>query len=300
MSLVDLPVELLDVIFEPLTSTTLAALARTNEHLNPSASRLLYRHLALSSHDCNLAAVSTLASRPHLASLVRTFAITVGEGAEGVEAEYYVQLSQAVRGMKDLTSLEVHIDASLSWVLLKGSPANELSPYPRLEHFACSFGLDANISLFLVNAPSLLSLQLAPSADYVELPSTVIPRLTTYTGPPTILPHLLSTRPVTSLHLQGDLSLDDISHLAKTVSAPGSAAAHECTAYSRAADGDIPSNATVETLSTITSAQPVAVIEALAQACPYLVSLQVITTCPLWQAPDIVSPGSTFSVDEPS
>jgi len=287
MSLANLPLEVLDVIFEPLSTTTLAALARTNERLTPSASRLLYRHLSLSSIARNFSAVTTLASRPHLASLVRTFAITIEDGAEGIDACYYKHLRQAVHSMNALTSLEMHIDASLSWILPNLSPVVGVSPASELEHFACSFSLDKYVASFLAGVPSLLSLQLATSPNYVELPQSAIPNLATYTGPPNVLSQLIPSRPITSLHLFGDLSLDDVEHFAQTISAPDRAVSCDYPASRRTGDDKISANATIETLSAITSAEPVAVIEALAQACPNLVSLQVIATCAFWQAPDM-------------
>ncbi|KAI0347316.1 hypothetical protein BDW22DRAFT_514537 [Trametopsis cervina] len=283
LSLVHLPVEVLDVIFAPLPAHTLAALARTNEHLNPSASRLLYRHVSLSSVTRNLSAVSTLASRPHLSSLVRTFAITVEDGAEGIDSGYYTQLSQALNDMKGLSTLEVHIDARLSWILPKPAPSKCPSP---LEHFACSFGLDKHVARFLSSTPSLRSLQLASSPAWVDLPQSVIPNLTTYTGPPNLLAQLLPSRRLTSLHLSEDLSLADIEHFAQTTDAPTKPipAARRHPPFPRTG---IVANTTIETLSTITSAEPVAVIEALGQFCPNLVSLQVIATCAFWQTLDM-------------
>ena len=192
----------------------------------------------------NLTAVSTLALRPHLAALVRSFSITIDDGAEKTEPGYYDRLKQAVQGMSGLTSLEIHIDASLSWVMLSSPLVRDVPLYPRLEHFACSFGLDSHIAGFLAHTPSLTSLQLASSTDFVELPTSIIPSLATYTGPCTLLAQLLPSRPVTSLHLSGDLSLTDIELFAETIGAPSSAVSDVCPVSRRTEDGDIPSKAT--------------------------------------------------------
>ncbi|KAI0092822.1 hypothetical protein BDY19DRAFT_1024845 [Irpex rosettiformis] len=278
MALSDLPIELIDTIFEPLSASTLAVLSRTSQLFKPCASRLLYRHLALSSVTRNLSAVNTLASRPHLSPLVRKFSLTIEDDAADLDQKYYVRLSQALRSLQDVTSLELHIDANLSWVLPKSSS------YPHLRHFSCSFGLDKDVTMFLTRTPALRSLQLAAeSPNCCPLPRSAVPNLISYTGPPNLLPQLLPARPLNSLHLSGDLTIEDIEHF---TDAPTPTATHpHCrdrwsTPTTSGADA-------IETLSTITSAHPVSVIEALAGACPNLVSLQLIASYAFWQAPDI-------------
>ncbi|THG97656.1 hypothetical protein EW026_g4382 [Hermanssonia centrifuga] len=285
MSLAALPVELLEAIFEPLPPATLVALACTSADLYLTASRFLYRDLSISSYARNLTAVATLASQSHLALLVRSFTITIDDGEEHADDEYYSLLHQAVARMQELTSLEMHIDANSSWVL--DALPLQTKPYSRLQHFASSFPLDTHTASFFLRTPSLQSLQLAPSSDYVTLASSAIPLLTTYTGPPSLLTQLLPSRPVSSLHLSGDLSLDDIEHLAVASGAPIPALSGAGPEYGQTANGDTGVIAKIETLSTITSASPVAVIEALAKACPGLVCLRVITTCAFWETPDV-------------
>jgi hypothetical protein len=195
-----------------------------------------------------------------------------------LDASYYSRLGKALQGMRGLTSLEVHVDAGLSWVL------PSLSPLADLHHFSCSFGLDKYVASFLACTPCLHSLQLASSSDNIELSTSVIPQLRSYTGPPNLLAQLLPMRPLSALHLCSDLTLDDIAYFTNNISAPSSTPpAH------KPPEGVIVSHPTIETLSTITSAQPVAVVEAIAQACPSLVSLQVIASYAFWQAPDMVS-----------
>lgn len=280
MSLSNLPVELLDAILEPLAASTLATLSRTSHRLSPSASRLLYRHLALSSVARNLSAVATLASRPHLSALVRTFSITVQDGTRDLHPKYYVLLSQALHLLKDVTSLDVHIDADLSWVLPKSSA------YPHLQHFGCSFGLDIGVATFLASTPDLRSLQLAAESPNCSiLPRSSVPHLTSYTGPPNLLPQLLPTRSLNSLHLSGDLTIEDIEHFND---APTPTATHSHTCDRWPTPTPTPGPDAIETLSTITSAHPALVVEALAEACPNLVSLQLIASYAFWQAPDVV------------
>lgn len=280
MSLVDLPAELLEVVFEPLAPSTLASLARTNGDLYASASRLLYRRVCVSTYARNLSAVNTLATRAHLSSLVRFFSISLVEGQDEVDETYFAMLYQAIQGMRHVTDLEVHIDSSLSWVLFDHARSLDLTHYPNLESFSCSFPLDTNVTRFLEGTPSLQSLQVAASPDAAVLAKTAIPFLTTYTGPACLLPQLLGSRPVTTLFLSGDLSVEDVESLAGTSSVPQPADGPE------RGSASAPEMHRIETLSAITSAPPVAVIAALTRACPNLTSLRVITTCPFWETPD--------------
>lgn len=311
MHLTNLPVELLESIFTPLPPSSLTFLARTTTAFYPTATRILYRRVSVSTFARNLAAVTTLASRRHLALLVRYFSISLDDdGKDQVDGECYAALAHALRGMHDLISLELTVNSNSSWILAStlcpsplATPACTLSLpppdsqqhppkiYPRLEHFSCSFPLDAATAAFLERTPRLKSLQLATMPHTAELSPTAIPRLDTYTGPPCLLQQLvLSQRPITSLHLSGDLSLGDIEHLARasTNSAP-CAAGPGLSQLSGGPEDRLGANVRVEALSVITSAPPVAVLEALAKACPSLVCLRLITTCAFYETPDVVS-----------
>ena len=284
MSLVQLPTELLDVIFEPLPKNTLAALSTTSSFIGPCAIRQLYRHLSLSSYANNLHAVSTLASNPDLSSLVRSFFISLDD-SDVVSQDYYATLAKALQNMSDLTSLQLHIDTHASWVLQNTTPNASPIIYSRLQDFATSFEFDTHLAAFLVRTPALLSLQLPSScspSDTASLPTTAIPCLASYTGPTSLLGQIIPSRPITSLHLSGDLALQDIELLARASRAPTSSVRD-------AAVGSVCQPVKVEVLSAITSVAPVQALEALAQACPHLVCLRVMTTCAFWEAPDLVS-----------
>lgn len=292
MSLSTLPVELLENIFQPLPAVSLTTLALTSTAFYPTASRFLYHRVSVSSFARNLSAVKTLATRRHLALLVRHFSISLNDdGKDQVDGEYYTALCYALRGMDGLIGLELNVDGSSSWILAAASTPASSSPsqlYQRLEHFSCSFPLDAHTASFLERTPQLRSLQLGSSPHSVPLPPSALPRLTTYTGPSCLLPQVLPRRPIASLHLSGDLMLSDIEHLANVAGAPGSAVHGTSPEVGQSPSG-FGATAKLQTLSAITSAPPVAVIEALSKACPSLVSLRVITTCAFWETPDIVS-----------
>ncbi|KAI0786331.1 hypothetical protein C8Q75DRAFT_808327 [Abortiporus biennis] len=280
MSLSDLPVELLDQIFEPLSPNALAALAITTSFFNSSATRHLYRDISLSAYTHNLNAVNTLATQPRLASLVRNFSLNVDD-SDGVLREYYVLLSNALQNMPNLHSLDLHVDSHASWILFPSSSGGSPLTYSGLQHFATSFSLDKNLMQFLTRTPSLISLQLPPSfieSDCAELPLLAIPNLASYTGPSSFLRQIAPGRPLVTLHLSGDLSLHDIEHISHSVLPVTS---------NTDAESGVDSENGVEVLSAITSTPPTVFLETLAKACPRLACLRVMTTCAFWEAPDL-------------
>ena len=291
MSFAILPPELLDAIFEPLPTSTLAAVSTTCSSFTASADRHLYRHISLSSHARNLSAVYTLAAQPHLSSLVRTFSLDTDE----TEAhEFYVALQRALSQMRGLTSLELNVGISESWLLRDASCGETTRPYPHLQNFATSLIVDPNVFSFLLRTPSLLSLQLSSSVSHtdvsaLQLPTEAIPKLSSYTGPASLLRHL-SPRPLTTLLLSDDLTIEDVDYLRPAPRAPSQSAV----TCGNGEDGCASPPTDVQVLSAITSAPPALMIEALAEACPHLTCLRVMTTCAFWEAPDLVSSIESF------
>ncbi|EJF62939.1 hypothetical protein DICSQDRAFT_56914 [Dichomitus squalens LYAD-421 SS1] len=242
MGLATLPVELLDAVLAPLTynHAALSAVALSCAALNPSATRLLYRHLSLSAYGRNLSLVHLLAARPDLAKHVRTFSAHLDDAQPAILPTYSA-LQHALRLMTNLNSLALYVDASASWILsppqaesgqkASGPPSPGPAFYPRLEHLTCNFPLDAHLSSFLAQAPSLISLTLSSvhsdddagsepghaDADaptpahpkspprHAAIPPSHIPLLEAYTGPAYLLPTLVS-RPLKAVHLFGDLT----------------------------------------------------------------------------------------------
>lgn len=288
MSLASLPVELLDAICEPLASSasTLASLALTCAIANPSATRMLYRAVAVSAYAGNLSVVHTLATRTDLAQLVREFSITLDDANVPFRA-FYVQLQMALQGMPLLTSLELHVNSGASWVL------SGLDNSSCLEHFSCSFPLDAHVTAFLSGTPALRSLQIsdpAPPASTDVLPQNYVPRLESYTGPASLLP-LLASRPLTTIYLTGDLKIEDIPQCS------GAPAMRETDSQMNAYSYPAPENSDIDVhtkthqvhvFSAVTSAPPVLLLEALALAYPSMVCLRLMTTYAFWEAPDMV------------
>ncbi|KAH9951805.1 hypothetical protein B0H21DRAFT_192591 [Amylocystis lapponica] len=282
MSLSVLPAELFDAICEPLAShpSTLAVLARTSATLNASAIRVLYSSLTISSYARNLSAICTLASRPDLARLVRSFSITLSDHDAGFHS-FYALLQRALIRMPQLVLLDLLVDASASWVL-----SGVQSLYAHLEHFSCSFPLDAHLSAFLARTPALLSLQISASSPALEtiqpFAPSHIPRLSSYTGPASLIP-LLAPRPLTTLHLSGDLTLSDIPQ-------PDGAStnAQMLPDSVRPSQTDASTSGTqVQVLSAVTSVPPAPILAALARAYPSLVCLRLMTTCAFWEVPDM-------------
>ncbi|KAI9067610.1 hypothetical protein FKP32DRAFT_1609336 [Trametes sanguinea] len=250
MALAALPVELLDAVLSPLSHnlSALAAAALSCSALNPSATRLLYRHLSLSAYAHNVGVVGLLAARPDLAALVRTFSVHLDD-ADPAVFPTYSDLQRALALMTNLTSLALYVDASASWILSpplpqrsqrkdkhrEGAKARErekgdiLEPvpafYPRLEHLTCNFPLDAHLAAFLGQVPALISLQLSSLLSDQMVGTTggeaepeLAPAVVQVS--PSHIPLLeaytgpayvlpsLASRPLRAVHLSGDLTLD--------------------------------------------------------------------------------------------
>ncbi|OSC99216.1 hypothetical protein PYCCODRAFT_1373710 [Trametes coccinea BRFM310] len=249
-ALAALPVELLDAVLSPLSHnlSALAAAALSCSALNPSATRLLYRHLSLSAYAHNVGVVGLLAARPDLAALVRTFSVHLDD-ADAAVLPTYADLQRALALMTNLTSLALYVDATASWILSpplpqqpqrkdkhrEGEKAREreqsdiLEPvpafYPRLEHLTCNFPLDAHLAAFLGQVPALISLQLSSllsdqmaGATGTQSEPELDPAVVQVS--PSHIPLLeaytgpayvlpsLASRPLRAVHLSGDLTLD--------------------------------------------------------------------------------------------
>ncbi|TBU32082.1 hypothetical protein BD311DRAFT_655462 [Dichomitus squalens] len=330
MGLATLPVELLDAVLAPLTynHTALSAVALSCAALNPSATRLLYRHLSLSAYGRNLSLVHLLAARPDLAKHVRTFSAHLDDAQPAILPTYSA-LQHALRLMTNLNSLALYVDASASWILsppqaesgqkASGPPSPGPAFYPRLEHLTCNFPLDAHLSSFLAQAPSLISLTLSSvhsdddagsepghaDADaptpahpkspprHAAIPPSHIPLLEAYTGPAYLLPTLVS-RPLKAVHLFGDLTPSLLAVCAAGAPFVDEAVDH-LSDLSLDADTDrIPSagslsaaGAEMQVMSAMTSVPPAQLLEALAVAFPNLICLRLMTTRALWDLPDM-------------
>lgn len=288
MSLTSLPVEILDAVCEPLAAypSALARLALTCSVAHHSATRVLYRSISVSQHARNLPLVHMLATRPDLARLVHNFSIAIDDSCLVFRA-FYSQLRVALYQMPLLSSLDVRVDAGASWVLPQGQPLTGL------QHFACSFPLDAHVCAFLSQTPSLRSLQIeeSPRLDTQVLPDTHVPLLDSYTGPAALLPSLAS-RPLSTMYLTGDLRIEDVLQAAgapdvgrlnsESISFPNTAPKHT------ACEGTARARKMLRVFSAITSAPPAELLEALAAVYPDLAYLQLMTTCAFWEAPDMV------------
>ncbi|KAG5646418.1 hypothetical protein DXG03_003468 [Asterophora parasitica] len=215
MFLLQLPVELLDAICEPVRPVDLVSFARTSSSIYPSAQRLLYRHLSLSSHAQNLRAVFAIARKPELARHVRTFSLRLDTSP--VFGAFYRLLGVALSSMTELTSLDLFVDPTASWILSQTRHA-----YPRLLHFASSLPLDDHVAGFLRRTDALLELEIDGSIMPISLPAPILPvaslpRLSQFVGPSHVASAIVPGRPVESIHLPtGDLTVEDVISLANT------------------------------------------------------------------------------------
>ncbi len=303
-----LPVELLDAVLAPLipAPAALAAAARSCSALNPSATRLLYRHLSLSDYARNLSLVPLLAARCDLALHVRSLSVHLADVDTATQPTYEA-LQRALRLMTNINSLALYVDASSSWILSPPQgetgqktgevPVSGSAFYPRLEHLTCNFPLDAHLASFLGQVSSLISLTLSsfssnpdpeseppPAPEHLHIPASHIPLLEAYTGPALLLPTLVS-RPLKVVLLSGDLTLN----LLHAEDAPTNyEAMSRQTAQDATTDQTPEADSQLQVLSAMTSAAPAQLLEALAIAFPNLVCLRLMTTRALWDLPDLV------------
>ena len=190
--------------------------------------------------------------------------------------------------MPRLMSLVMLVDAGASWIL----PTFD-QPLVDLKRFVSSFPLDAHVCAFLKQTPSLRSLEISdsPRLDIQVLPDTHVLLLDSYTGPAALLPSLAS-RPLSTIHLTGDLRIEDVLQAAgapdvgrlnsESISFPNTAPKHT------ACEGYATARKTLRVFMAITSAPPAELLEALAAAYPDLAYIQLTTTSAFWEAPDMV------------
>lgn len=206
MSHSSFPPELLDSICSLLLPADLLSLASANYTLSAVAQRTLYRNISITPATSNLSVLNTLAARPHIATHVRTFSITVHHEQPN---PFYTLLAKALEQMTELTSLTIFLDVDASHVL------NSDARYLNLTSFASSFSFDSHLVDFLSRTPAVVDLQVGstlPSNDQSEinLPPTSIPNLVRFTGPYHTARIVVPQRPIEALFLSQVISDDSI------------------------------------------------------------------------------------------
>lgn len=265
MPLQYLPAELLDNICHHALLPDLVALSRTSSLFYTVTQRLLYRHISIDSTSTSLAVVLSLAKKPHVARHVRTFAIRL-DPYTTVLRSYYRRLREALSNMSELTSLDISVDPTASWVLRMRSNVK----FPRLQHFASSFPLDSDVAHFLCRAEAIRQLEVDsfPTSDPIapsNVPATAIPHLSRFIGSSQAAQAVIPGRPVEEIHLNsGDMTEDVVRGLAK-------------------------STASVLLLGASTSSLPLSLLGTLAEFMPQLKYLRMMTTYNFLDAPDAVS-----------
>jgi len=266
MPLQYLPAELLDNICHHAPLPDLVALSRTSSLFYTLTQRLLYRHISIDSTSTSLAVVLTLARKPHVARHVRTFAIRLDPYTTTVLHSYYRRLREALSNMSQLTSLDMSVDPTASWVLRMRSDVKFL----RLQHFASSFPLDSHVAHFLCRAEAIRQLEVDsfPISDPIapsSLPVTATPHLSCFIGSSQAAQAVIPGRPVEEIHLNsGDMTEDVVRGLAK-------------------------STASVLLLGASTSSLPLPLLGTLAELMPQLKYLRMMTAYNFLDAPDAVS-----------
>ncbi|KAF6762754.1 hypothetical protein DFP72DRAFT_876837 [Ephemerocybe angulata] len=215
--------------------------------------RILFKDVSVARRSLPVAV--TLANKPHLARHVRDFKIVVGPSVT-VLPSYYRALATALSHMRELVSLSISVPAQYSSIL----PAAPDAVFPRLRHLQASFTLDSHLLAFLSKTPGLTTLTLDQSlhAPRSEIPPTLLPHLSSFSGATQVAQLLVPGRPVSSLYLtSGDLTEEVVSFLAQ-------------------------SSASVSTLDATTTSLPLPILETLSEAMPMLENIRLTTTYNLW------------------
>ncbi|KAJ4472264.1 hypothetical protein J3R30DRAFT_3380037 [Lentinula aciculospora] len=255
-----LPLELMDAVCDNLAPADLARLSYTCSSAHQTAQRQLYRHVSISESRRNLSVVLTMAQKPHIAHYVRSFSIEL-DSHFTLLRRFYLQLSRALSGMAELTSLRLFVDPAASWVLRGIS-------LPRLIYFACPFSLDMYVSDFLQHTSALLELEVDSAPFRHEQPTLVLPlssvsHLQHFVGSSNAAEAIIPSRPVQSVQLTaGDFTEEVASRLAK-------------------------STAGIVILSATTSSAPAALLQLLSQKMQCLVHVRLLTTYSFPEAPDV-------------
>jgi hypothetical protein len=249
--------ELLDHLFSFVAPAHLTAMARTSSAYRGAAQRILYMHLSLSSTK-NISCVFTLAVNPHVASYVRSFAISFDPVADHL---YQQTLSQALANMSELTTLNIFIDRSASWVL-----SNDTT-YPHLQRFACSFDLDCHVVAFINKSSSITELKIGSvplSESPITLSSVSLPFLAHFAGSALAAELIVPGRPVHSVDLDSGCLTDDIARNLAHSAAP------------------------IQALSANTSSHSLSLISTLTRCMKKLQHLRITTTLTFTDLPDTV------------
>lgn len=238
MSIPKLPFDVLDALCLFLDTSDLLSLALTSNAFTVCARKRLYRHLALEQPVQAERCLQTLASRPDLARHVRVFSLRLDPSA-ALFKSFVTTFARALHNMPLLTSLDVALPQTASDAFMARCKSSE-TVYERLSHFSCNLPFDGNIANFLGRTPSVSELHLGdyqapthapaseppsttnelPSASHLpSLPSTSLPNLSVFWGPPDVAAGLVPGRPLESVHLYyGELSESVLDALGRSTS----------------------------------------------------------------------------------
>lgn len=248
-----IPLELIDQVCLYVPLDDLCRVARSSSVLCAVAQRFLYQDVSIDSR--SLALTLTLANKPHIARHVRAFTIALAPGATLLPA-YFRALTTAISHMHEIVSLSIALPERLSRVLL----THQGTVFPSLRRFQASFALDPHLIQFLGKAPGLRSLTLDQTIHVhnTEIPSSLLPNLTSFSGSSHAAQTLVPGRPVSTIFLtSGDLTLEVVSDLAK-------------------------SSAPIATLDGTTTLLPLPILESLSASMPELENIRLTTTYNLW------------------
>ncbi|KAF6751282.1 hypothetical protein DFP72DRAFT_907987 [Ephemerocybe angulata] len=263
MSLSTLVPELVSRILINLNLNDVRALSSSCFRLRIASEPTLYKTIVISRHSLPL--LSILLHKPQLAAYVRTVKFLVAPDSQAIQSclSSLEVASLALAQMRGLVSLSISIPPQSSSTVL---PIGSTAFFPDLRDLQLSFKLDSHLVEFLTRTPGLTCLKLDQAEDIppqaslppILLPNTLLPNLTSISGPVALVQALVPGRPVSSIFItSGNLTNAAVTQIGL-------------------------SSAAISTLDAKISSAPIPIIQELVISAPHLTHLRLATTYDLW------------------
>ncbi|EGO00262.1 hypothetical protein SERLA73DRAFT_160207, partial [Serpula lacrymans var. lacrymans S7.3] len=184
-----LPVEILHQILYTSDIATLTTLSTVNRTFQAVSEQVLYRNIKILPTQKTIRCLQTLAARPSLAGLIRSYEIDdITKEGDALPA-FYKLLSRALHNMTRLTDLTILIEGRHSDILF-GCPFN-------LRTLTSSLSWDTNFTKWMLEQPDITNAIFC--GRYVvgcALEPTAITKLTRISASPLILAAVVPGRPL--------------------------------------------------------------------------------------------------------
>lgn len=228
--LLSLPNETLTTVFQYLGQESLITLVGVCRRLQGVGERILYSNVIISdiadeslsvfTPNKTLSCCTTIARRPHLASVIRSFHVRWNrEGRQRFEGRLAFGVIPCLRHVLQLStqleSLELHLAG------FRGSYEEVLEGCAfQLRVLSLSGPTDAPTEWFLHTQPAVLHLHLGDQHQPLRLAPPDLPVLETFRGDPPTAASILASRPVYGLALSGHVPSEECLRAFASASTP--------------------------------------------------------------------------------